>query len=158
ILLLAGIAAYRANETLAAATASLVQTKDVELALERTLSLLRDAETGQRGYLLTRRPDYLGPYEQSVALITTQLGALRELLRYDDTARRSLDELTTLVQVKTEELARTVDLERGGATADALGVVLTDAGRFAMDEIRSIVERMQTDEDRKLDSQLTAEN
>ena len=150
VLLLAGAVTYRANLVLDAATETLRHTHDTELALEHTLSVLRDAETGQRGYLLTRRAEYLAPYEAALAQIDTQLGELDALFADDPAARQALDELTALVRVKTDELERTIELERNGATADALAVVLTDAGRFAMDEIRAVTERMQRDEDRKL--------
>jgi len=157
VLLLAGAITYRANLVLDAATETLRHTHDTELALEHTLSVLRDAETGQRGYLLTRRAEYLAPYEAALAQIDTQLGELDALFADDPAARQALDELTALVRVKTDELERTIELERNGATADALAVVLTDAGRFAMDEIRAVTERMQRDEDRKLQAQLEAE-
>ena len=157
VLLLAGAVTYRANLVLDAATETLRHTHDTELALEHTLSVLRDAETGQRGYLLTRRAEYLAPYEAALAQIDTQLGELDALFADDPAARQALDELTALVRVKTDELERTIELERNGATADALAVVLTDAGRFAMDEIRAVTERMQRDEDRKLQAQLEAE-
>ena len=150
VLLLAGAVTYRANLALDAATETLQHTHDTELALEHTLSVLRDAETGQRGYLLTRRAEYLAPYEAALAQIDAQLGELDALFADDPAARQALDELTALVRVKTDELERTIELERNGATADALAVVLTDAGRFAMDEIRAVTERMQRDEDRKL--------
>jgi PAS domain S-box-containing protein len=157
VLLLAGLGAYRANRTLEATTANLRHTAETDLALERTLSLLRDAETGQRGYLLTSRGEYLVPYQQALAQVDAQLRELEALLAGDPPARRSLEELKALVQVKTDELARTVELERSGATVDALALVLTDAGRLAMNEIRAVTERMRRDEDYRLDAQMAAE-
>jgi PAS domain S-box-containing protein len=157
VLLLAGLAAYRSNLTLAAATASIVRTNETKLALERALSLLRDAEIGQRGYLLTRRTEYLAPYDQALAQTANELRELDRLVAGDTAAERSLDELKALVQVKSDELARTIELQRNGAATDALAAVLTDTGRFAMDEIRAITERMQEDQDRKLGAQIEAE-
>jgi PAS domain S-box-containing protein len=157
VVLLAGLATYRANVALEAASRDLRSTSETQLVLEHTLSVLRDAETGQRGYLLTHRAEYLAPYEQAIEQIRTQLGALATLLADDPVAQRSLDELEALVQVKTEEITRTVELERSGASAEALAVVLTDAGRFAMGEIRAVIQRMQADQARKLDAQLASE-
>jgi PAS domain S-box-containing protein len=157
VVLLAGLGTYRTNVTLAATSASVRHTQDTEIALEHTLSLLRETESAQRGYLLTRRPEYLASYEQAVGEIETQLGDLGALLAADPVAQRSFDELEALVQVKTDELARTLELVSSGATADALGVTLTDAGRFAMDEIRALTERMRDDEGRRLDLQIEAE-
>ena len=158
MLALSGVVAYRSGETLAEASARLVHTKDVELTLERTLSVMRDAETGQRGFLLTRRPEYLKPYELALAELDAQLTQLRTLLSGDAAGQRALDEISDLVQVKTKELASTVDLERTGRTDEALAVVLTDSGRVAMDQIRAVVERMEGDAERDLAAQLAAAN
>jgi PAS domain S-box-containing protein len=156
VLAVSGAVAYRSGTTLADASDRLVHAKDVELALERTLSVMRDAETGQRGFLLTRRPEYLEPYELALAELDAQLMQLRVLLADDAEAQRPLEEITALVQMKTNELARTVDLERNGERDQALAVVLTDAGRVAMDEIRAAVGRMEQDAERNLAVQLAA--
>jgi len=156
MLALSGVVAYRAGVTLADASDRLVHTKNVELTLERTLSVMRDAETGQRGFLLTRRTDYLKPYEVALTELGARLMELRELLADDAAAQRPLDEINALVQVKTNELARTIDLVRGSLTDEALDVVLTDSGRVAMDQIRALVERMERDSERELAARLTA--
>jgi PAS domain S-box-containing protein len=157
VLVLAGVGAYRAHVTLAAAADSLRNTQDTELALEHTLSLLREAEASQRGFLLAGRPEYLEPYEQALLQLAALLVDLGALVAEDPAAQRSFDELQALVQVKTDELARTMELVRGGATADALGVALTDAGRFAMDQIRALTQRMRDDQGRDADLQIEAE-
>ncbi len=156
VLVLSGVVAYRAGVTLADASDRLVRTKDVELTLERTLSVMRDAETGQRGFLLTRRPDYLKPYELALADLDTQLMQLRELSAGDEAAERSLEEINALVQVKTSELARTIDLARNSRADEALDIVLTDSGRAAMDQIRALVERLEDDAEHKLGAELAA--
>ncbi|HUO68245.1 MAG TPA: CHASE3 domain-containing protein, partial [Gammaproteobacteria bacterium] len=158
VLALSGLIAYRSGVTLANASDRLVHTKEVELTLERTLSVMRDAETGQRGFLLTRRADYLKPYELALAELDEQLGQLRELLAGDPAAQRPLDEINALVQVKRNELARTVELARNGQTDKAVGVVLTDSGRVAMDQIRGLVERVERDSERELATRLAAAN
>ena len=67
VLVAAGVAAYLSVRTLSDASDQLVRSKEVSIALEQALSSLRDAETGQRGYLLTGRPAYLQPYAAAVA-------------------------------------------------------------------------------------------
>jgi PAS domain S-box-containing protein len=158
VLLVTGVVAYRSNVALAAATAQLLHTRDVELGLERLLSAVIDAETGQRGFLLTGREEYLGTFEKALARARDELQRLRTSLQSNDAAQRPLEELGALVQVKTDELVRTVQLERSsGGNEDARAIVLTDAGRIAMDEIRSVVERMHGDQERQLAMQLDAE-
>src|SRR5215510_14632183 len=84
VLLVAGGITYRATRVLSAATAGVMRTKDASLSLEQTLSLLRDAETGQRGFLLAQRDEYLVPYTDALKSVSAQLEHL-ESLYVDDT-------------------------------------------------------------------------
>jgi PAS domain S-box-containing protein len=157
VLLLTGVVAYRSNLALAAASDRLLHTRDVELNLERLVSAVTDAETRQRGFLLTGREEYVGTFETALSRARDEVARLRDSLRADEAAQRPLEELAALVQVKTDELARTVELGRDGGTEDARAIVLTDAGRIAMEEIRSVVERMHGDQERQVAIQLDAE-
>jgi PAS domain S-box-containing protein len=156
-LLLTGIVAYRSNVVLAAATTRLLHTRDVELGLERLLSAVTDAETGQRGFLLTGREEYLGTFEKALTRAREELERLRASVRGNEVSQRPLEELTALVQVKTDELVRTVELARSGGDEDAREIVLTDAGRIAMEEIRSVAEAMHGEQERQLGVELEAE-
>jgi len=66
VLVVAGFMAHRAIAQLSATSDALLRAKVLELDYERLLSTLRDAETGQRGYLLTNDEDYLRPYEEAL--------------------------------------------------------------------------------------------
>src|SRR3984957_18429906 len=65
--------------TLASTNRLTVHTHEVLTQIEETLSLLKDAETGQRGYLITGEPRYLLPYENAAAGIHQRFKRLREL-------------------------------------------------------------------------------
>ena len=84
---------------------------------------MRDAETGQRGYLLTGRPAYLQPYAAAVASVNQRLATLRALGDDDPIARQRLAELERSVRAKMEELARTIALREAGQSEAALQVV-----------------------------------
>jgi PAS domain S-box-containing protein len=146
VLVAAGIAAYLSVKTLSAASDQLVRSKEISIALEQALSSLRDAETGQRGYLLTGRPAYLAPYAAAVATVNQQLEALRSLSAADTTARARFAEIEQSARAKMEELARTIALREAGQSQAALQVVLTDEGKLAMDRIRNLTEQMQAEE------------
>ena len=83
VLIAAGVAAFLSVKTLSDASDRLVRSKEISIALEQALSSLRDAETGQRGYLLTGRPAYLAPYAAAVATVNQQLDTLRSLSAAD---------------------------------------------------------------------------
>ena len=146
VLIAAGGAAYTAVKTLSDASDRLVRSKEISIALEQTLSSLRDAETGQRGYLLTGRQAYLEPYAAAVASVNQRLARLRSLDDVDLLAQQSLRELEQSARVKMDELARTIALRDGGQPEAALQVVLTDQGKLSMDRIRQITELMQGQE------------
>jgi len=146
VLIGAGVAAYFSVRTLSDASDRLVRSKEVSIALEQALSSLRDAETGQRGYLLTGRPDYLQPYAAAVASVNQRLATLRALGDDDPIAQQRLAELERSVRVKMEELARTITLREAGQSEAALQVVLTDEGKRSMDRIRELTEQMQAQE------------
>jgi len=118
------------------------QAQEVENGLYRMLSLMQDAETGQRGYLLTSNPLYLAPYNAALAEVAAQRDRLARDLASDPDQIRALEGLSQLIEAKIAELRQTVaDFDRGD-TAAAMEVVRSDAGRRAMDSIRAAIEAM----------------
>ncbi len=115
-------------------------------ALERLLDVVADAETGQRGYLLTGDEQYLRPYHDAVAAAPTALAGVREHVSGD--AAREVDALAALVRQKLAELDLTVTLQRERGTAAALAVVRTDHGMHLMERIRASVARLEAEERR----------
>jgi len=146
VLIAAGVAVYLSVRTLSDASDQLVRSKDISIALEQALSSLRDAETGQRGYLLTGRPAYLAPYAAAVATVNQQLDTIRSLSVADADARTRFEEIEQLARAKMEELARTISLREAGQSEAALQVVLTDEGKRTMDRLRQLTEEMQARE------------
>jgi CHASE3 domain sensor protein len=103
---------------------------------------MNDAETGQRGYLLTHKESYLGPYVQAVGQSHEEIETLRQLTSDNPTQQKNLDRLEPLVNAKFDELAQTVALEKNLDHAGALKVVMSDVGKNDMDEIRAILADM----------------
>lgn len=105
--------------------------------LETVLSTLKDAETGQRGYLLTGKDSYLEPYEAARARLPDDLAAAQASLTtvYGQPAR--LNRVRSLTGEKLAELADTIALYRMGRNADALALVNTGYGKGTMDAIRA---------------------
>jgi signal transduction histidine kinase len=99
-----------------------------------------DAETGQRGFLLTGDEVYLKPYYGAVGEVAATLDRIEALSDPAGPAGRALPRLRQLVATKMNELARTVDVRRERGAEAARAIVLTDAGRTAMEDVRAELE------------------
>ncbi len=130
----------------------LSRTLELVSRLQAVVSTLKDAETGQRGYLLTGRESYLAPYLAAVDSLPGELTALEDMVAVDPAQHRRLEVLRRLAGDKMEELAQTVALRRKDQQEAALAIVLTDRGKNAMDLIRDAVAEMQTTQRRQLDA------
>jgi len=125
-----------------------VTSREVALAAEQRTELtdfrnsLLDAETGQRGYLLTGKDDYRLPYDSAVQKIGPEIDHLRALFADDPTEKKTIDELASVISNKMAELAKTVDLAREGRKDDALALVNTDLGRNQMVEARDTLSQL----------------
>jgi two-component sensor histidine kinase/CHASE3 domain sensor protein len=110
---------------------------DAQIALENLNQSLVDAESGQRGYLLTLDPAYLGSYNRGVAQLPENLAAVK--LRFMQNSDPGVDEhlgpMSDLIQTKLNELGDTVRAAQAGDSASALELVRTGNGRQAMDRI-----------------------
>jgi PAS domain S-box-containing protein len=111
--------------------------------IDATLSSVRDAETGQRGFVLTGDPEYRDVYDQAVKALPSELSALRALVADDPAQRIRVATLQGLISEKLVELAETVALRQNEGFQAALKVVETNRGKRAMDEIRKIGEDLE---------------
>ncbi|MBZ5507306.1 MAG: CHASE3 domain-containing protein [Acidobacteriia bacterium] len=120
--------------------------QNVMLELTAYESLLKDAETGQRGYLYTGETRYLEPYNNSVAQGYPHISKLAELVADNPRQVERVDRLRTLKQQKLEDLAQTIALFKEGKKDQARSMVLSDRGRDIMKEIRALVTEMMREE------------
>ena len=120
-------------------------------ALSEFIALLTDAESGQRGYLLTGDSSYLQPFTEAVATVGAALDRVREAYGgRADSAEFQQEELRTLTGKKLGELEETLALFKTRGAGPAVKVVRTDEGKRIMDEISSIVGTMRVAEAREL--------
>jgi PAS domain S-box-containing protein len=143
----AGLALHNIREV-AVSLQWVSHTNEVLARLEAVLSTLKDAETGQRGYLLTGEASYLEPYREAVDRLPGQAAALRQLT-LDNPAQTArvlrLDELATQ---RMAILKRGLDLagldpDRGRGLSSGRQAVLSGEGKQVMDRIRSEVDEME---------------
>jgi PAS domain S-box-containing protein len=121
-------------------------TQDVLLELARFESLLKDAETGQRGYLYTADASYLAPYNAAVAQGDPHIDQLAELVADNPRQRERVEKLRVLKKEKLDELAQTIALAQAGKQEQARAIVMSDKGKQIMDDIRAVVDEMVSDE------------
>ena len=144
LMLLVGYLQWRSVIDYRAAREAATHTRMVLLNLESFLAGMNDAETGQRGYLLTHKESYLEPYNEALLRIPVLLQTLRELTSDNAVQQKNLDRLEPLVTAKLDELAHTVALEKSLDHSGALTVVMSDFGKDTMDQIRATLSDMHT--------------
>jgi signal transduction histidine kinase len=117
--------------------------------VQNILLATEDAETGQRGFLLTDQESYLGPFNRGQTLLPALLDELGRALPAD--ARVSV--LRQAVAAKIAELQQTVDLVRRSDRAGALAVVATNAGKAEMGRIREVAAVLAREQQAELAAQ-----
>jgi signal transduction histidine kinase/CheY-like chemotaxis protein len=123
--------------------------------VDDVLSTLKDAETGQRGFLLTGKRSYLQPYLTATASLPGQLNSLDRALREEWELRADLDRLRAVSKAKLGELADTLRLYRDQGPDAAMARVQTGIGQEYMDRARDISAEMRLLVAKRLDAERT---
>lgn len=105
--------------------------------LADTLSTLKDAETGQRGFLLTADPAYRKPFDESLSQLRENLSELHERFPADQ-----LTGLESVIRDKMEELETVIALKEAGQHQAALSAVREGSGKILMDSARKSVKEL----------------
>ncbi len=146
LLVVNGLIFFNNIRTLRTQEQAVTQSQRVLSAVDETRVTMIDAETGQRGYLLTGRDSYLAPYTIARNAIDGRLTLLKVLTADDPMQQSRLPRLRLLMKAKFAELASTIMLRRAGKTGAAFKIVLSDRGKRFTDEAASILEAMRTTE------------
>jgi len=147
ILVFVGWLSYRNTARFAEASEWRKHTYEVLRNLDETVARLVDAETGQRGYLLTGDDAYLEPYRAAIKSIDQTIGNLKNLTSDNPNQQKRIQILEPLVEKKVTELQRTIDLRKNEGLAAANRVVLEGSGKHWMDQIRAVVAEMANEEE-----------
>jgi len=110
------------------------------------LSALQDAETGQRGYLVTGEDRYLEPYRRALPRVDSIFKEIKDLTADNPAQQQRLERMHPLIAEKLAELKETIDLRKEKGFEQARQVVVTDRGKKAMDDIRGISGEMANEE------------
>jgi methyl-accepting chemotaxis protein len=166
ILVAIGTVTYRSTAKLTETAEWVIHTHRVLDELEGVLSGMQDAETGQRGYILTGDEKYLEPYRGAQVSVDQGIKSLRDLTKDNVNQQRRLDILEPLIdgnEGKFAELQETIDLRKDKTNGfdAALQIVRSDKGKRVMDEIRKTIDEMAREENslltqRSVDAQTSA--
>jgi signal transduction histidine kinase/CheY-like chemotaxis protein/CHASE3 domain sensor protein len=135
-------------------------TNEVLIEAENIISNMKDAETGQRGYLVTLDPVFLQPYNGSYEKTATSYNALLSLTSDNPAQQQNLREVKKLYVAKYEQMQRIIDRTRkneGGAFDPGVGQREMLKGKVLMDELRAVTERIKTEENKILQERTEAQ-
>jgi two-component system sensor histidine kinase/response regulator len=156
ILIIIGSVSYRSMATLLETANWVTHTHEVLTKLESVLSVLKDVETGQRGYLITGDVQYLEPYDAAISKLKRVYEEVKDLTKDNPGQQGRLDLVMPLIEKKLAELRETIELRKGVGFEAALEVVLTNRGKTIMDDIRVVLGAMQEEERRLLSDRSVA--
>ena len=111
---------------------------------------VRDAETSQRGYLLTGDMAYLQPYQQAVTALSKHLAELEFSSKDYPTHQQLVTQLEELTQLKLRELNEALALRKNGDAVGAMGLVHSGAGKSIMDRMRDVAESLRVQQNQQL--------
>jgi CHASE3 domain sensor protein len=152
VLLLFIVAAdYRTNQSYQQATDQLNKDRQIDNTASSLLTTVLNAETGQRGYLITGNATYLEPYNSAVQSVNSTELALRNLIAGDSNLTTYYLQLQPIIGEKFAELNETVVLRQTQGFAAAQAVVNTNVGEDYVDQIRALIARMVSINDAGLD-------
>jgi PAS domain S-box-containing protein len=143
ILLLVSLVSYLTLQSLLQSNRAVAHSGQVMQKLEKVLSVMKDAETGQRGYLLSGRQVYLEPYNGAYREAVQLTGQLTGLTADNRRQQNNIIAIRRILAQRLDILQQLVEKKRRGETIVAADL---DAGKAAMDDLRRTVARTEADE------------
>lgn len=140
--LISSLVSYVNFQGIRVANQKVVATHQAIVALDRLLSQLQDAETGQRGYLLTGEDSYLAPYRSAKGAIKNEILKVDERIKDNTGQSDRLAQLKQHVDAKLDEMAETIELRNSHGVNAAVELVRSDRGKLEMDAIRDSINTM----------------
>jgi len=122
----------------------------VILEFNRLLSSLKDAESGQRGFIITGNPKYLEPYNSALLTVKSHLATLRSLTKDNQDQQERLARIEPLIQTKLALLEETIRVRSALGFQEASDRIKADEGRRAMEALREQIDRAVKMEERLL--------
>jgi diguanylate cyclase (GGDEF)-like protein len=151
IMLFVAAAPILTNESLRATESELHASAEKERQLGHLLGLLRDAESGQRGFIITGKENFLGSYYAAIEQIPVLRGSLLALRADAPGRQQTLQEILRITDLKLAELAETIHLRRTKGFAEVEPIVSSERGKKHMDTLRALISREELAESERRD-------
>jgi signal transduction histidine kinase len=142
-----GYLAYRAVTTLIANERIVSHTHAVIISLDEALGSMKDAETGERGFVITGQDNYLEPYRPAVLRIDSQMATITTLISDNPAQQARLRRLRPIADRLMARLRHIIDLRRNYGRDSASNVMSTNKGKLLMDSIRVAFAEMKATEE-----------
>jgi len=149
LLMVVAVMSYRSLDDFIASNERVERSRQAIDDLEGTLSLLKDAETGQRGFLITGDEKFLAPYDASLARIPELLDSARTYSADSTEQQARLAELEEVIAMRLRSLEGGINLRRSNASVRDLRPSI-DEGKARMDRSRALVSAIVADEEVRL--------
>ncbi|MDI3291320.1 CHASE3 domain-containing protein [Polyangium sp. 15x6] len=149
ILGLLGFFSYRSTQQLLDTSARVTHTHQVLTDLSEILSDLQDVETGQRGYVLTGKEEFLGPYHSGRSDVTKHLEHVKQLTSDNPLQQERIARLSEDIDAKVDNTAASIAARRDKGIEAGTQSIADGQGKAQMDAIRKTIAEM-TDEENKL--------
>lgn len=153
LLVVLSLVSYRQIQSLITHSDEVEQTYRLISKVEEVLSIVKDAETGQRGYMLTRQRSFLEPYTHSLGAIERTFDSLRVLTDNNRRQQVQIDTLRGLIDRRYAVLSLAVLYDSSRTITKPERDTLLVRGKLTMDSIRAIIGRMNRSEKALLDQQ-----
>ena len=146
IVIVLGVISYRSTTLLLQTGKQVTHTYQVLQQVERLFTDLKDAESGQRGYIITGLDPFLEAHTAAIQRLSGELEVLRRLTADNPAQQRRLDGLQPLVTARVARLAYVIDVRRRGGLEAAVAEVKTERGKRMMDDIRQAMDQIEGEE------------
>ncbi|MCF2494567.1 response regulator [Dyadobacter chenhuakuii] len=157
LLIFSLLASYYSTQKLINNSELVNHTNQVLIEAESIISFVKDAETGQRGYLITSDATFLDPYNDAYAKTTNSYNNLSELTADNPAQQKNLREIKALYEAKFGQMQYIIDQTRRNSNfADDQSGRLREMvkGKKIMDDLRLTTERIKSEENKILQTRL----
>ncbi len=140
------VTGYRSARSLIANDELVAHTHQVRRQIADVLTQTINAETGQRGYVITGQDSFLAPYTTGTAAVKATADELRRLTSDNPNQQARLDHMQPLVQRKLDEMQEVIDTRKTKGVEAANAIVGNGEGKRLMDDIRTVLSDMDREE------------
>lgn len=150
VILLVGVASLYALRQSANAATAVEHSEMVRVQLEHALTTIVNAETGQRGYLITQDTTYLAAYASARTQMEHEIASIRALTADSPLQQSRTDSLALIADAKLVTMNETVVLTQSGNRDSALNLVTTGHGAELTRRARAMIARMEATQSQQL--------